>query len=627
MDGMSSAPGRSPSSLPSAPDLGERLLWGDLVAGSQQIGEGLRDAARLWQDALGEAATQWPLLLAGTAMLAALVLAVRMGLLPAVRTRMLARWSNHRLGESLSALVTVVIGGLVAWLAASLLLQLFVWAAQPDPAVRAMARTLVAVVTLMAIITGTGRGLLRIASAGQPAWPGAGILRPASYVVAFALLATALLDQYALLGQATATMAGAARFASVPVLALAIAFLLARSARALGTYEDRGQVAQRRTVHVVRAVVLLGWGLLFLVVAGLLTGYVALASFVAKQALWSLVVLGWLLLAWCTIRDASDLLTGRREGLMHWSRRLGLGTRRLQQAVVLTGGVMTLVVACLALMLLSAPYGLGPDDLFGRLFDEGGRLRLGNLSFSPVQLLRAALVLALAIVAARLLARWMSSRLLPTTRLDAGVQTSVTTLVGYVGVIVGIGLALGALGVEANRITWIVSALTVGIGFGLQAIVQNFISGLILLIERPVKVGDWVVVGDAEGDVRRINVRATEIALADRTTVLVPNSELITKTVRNRTFTAGDGLVKLVLPVPAVANIEQVVDIIRRVVLEQRELKSAPAPQVQLEDIKDNKVWIGVSAYVDGPRQVNRIRAEVLYALVQRLQASGVALA
>lgn len=205
-------------------------------------------------------------------------------------------------------------------------------------------------------------------------------------------------------------------------------------------------------------------------------------------------------------------------------------------------------------------------------------------------------------------------------------RASLTTLARYAGVVVGIGMALAALGVEANRITWVVSALTVGIGFGLQAIVQNFISGLILLVERPVKVGDWVVVGDAEGDVRRINVRATEISLADRTTVLVPNSELITKVVRNRTFTAGDGLVKVVLPVPAVADIAQVVGLVRAVVREQGEIKPSPVPQVQVEEVRDNKLWIGVSAYVEGPRQVTRIRAALLLALVQRLQAAGIAL-
>jgi small-conductance mechanosensitive channel len=117
------------------------------------------------------------------------------------------------------------------------------------------------------------------------------------------------------------------------------------------------------------------------------------------------------------------------------------------------------------------------------------------------------------------------------------------------------------LGISVNRIAWIASALSVGIGFGLQAIVQNFISGLILLAERPVKVGDWVVLGAAEGDIRRINVRATEIQLGDRSTLIVPNSEFITKTVRNMTLRNAEGRVLIRLPMPLSTNALQVRDI------------------------------------------------------------------
>src|SRR5690606_30720465 len=108
-------------------------------------------------------------------------------------------------------------------------------------------------------------------------------------------------------------------------------------------------------------------------------------------------------------------------------------------------------------------------------------------------------------------------------------------LFGYAGQVLIVALALSALGVGLERVAWIASALSVGIGFGLQAIVQNFVSGLIMLAERPVKVGDWVTLGGVEGDIRRINVRATEIQMFDRSTVIVPNSEFITKVVRNVT--------------------------------------------------------------------------------------------
>src|SRR5690606_42081917 len=113
-----------------------------------------------------------------------------------------------------------------------------------------------------------------------------------------------------------------------------------------------------------------------------------------------------------------------------------------------------------------------------------------------------------------------------------------------------IAIALAAIGVGLERIAWIASALSVGIGFGLQAIVQNFIPGLILLAERPVKVGDWAVVGDAEGDIRRLNVRATEIQTGDRTQVLAPPSEPITKAVRHCTSAQAGGLGEIPPPEP-----------------------------------------------------------------------------
>src|SRR3546814_19387977 len=99
-------------------------------------------------------------------------------------------------------------------------------------------------------------------------------------------------------------------------------------------------------------------------------------------------------------------------------------------------------------------------------------------------------------------------------------RLSAATLFGYAGYVLVFSLTLSAVGIGLERVAWIASALSVGIGFGLQAVVQNFVSGLILLAERPVKVGDWVSLGGIEGDIRRINVRATEIQMGDHSTVI-----------------------------------------------------------------------------------------------------------
>ena len=190
-----------------------------------------------------------------------------------------------------------------------------------------------------------------------------------------------------------------------------------------------------------------------------------------------------------------------------------------------------------------------------------------------------------------------------------------------------ITLALSALGISVNRIAWIASALSVGIGFGLQAIVQNFISGLILLAERPVKVGDWVVLGAAEGDIRRINVRATEIQLGDRSTLIVPNSEFITKTVRNMTLRNAEGRVLIRLPMPLSTDARQVRDIMLGALHEHRAVLAEPAPGVTLDGIDNGLLIFQAIAYVPGPRLAAGVRSELLFTILERLQAAQVPMA
>ncbi len=130
-------------------------------------------------------------------------------------------------------------------------------------------------------------------------------------------------------------------------------------------------------------------------------------------------------------------------------------------------------------------------------------------------------------------------------------RASLVTLFSNLGYVLLVLMTLSLLGVQWSSLAWIVSALSVGIGFGLQEIVKNFVSGLILLTERPVKVGDMVSISGVEGDIRRINVRATEIQLSDRSTVIVPNSQLISQNLRNVTMgNSTQGVATLMLTFP-----------------------------------------------------------------------------
>ena len=205
-------------------------------------------------------------------------------------------------------------------------------------------------------------------------------------------------------------------------------------------------------------------------------------------------------------------------------------------------------------------------------------------------------------------------------------RSSMATLLGFAGLVVVVSLALSAMGLGLERVAWVASALSVGIGFGLQAVVQNFVSGLILLTERPVKVGDWVSLGGTEGDVRRISVRATEIALGDRSTVIVPNSEFITKTVRNMTLGSAQGRVLLRLPAPLDTDARRMRALILQAFEAQEAMLDDPAPSVTLEGIQGGTLTFLAIGYVSSPRQVSGVRSDVLFSILDALREAGLTL-
>src|SRR5205085_10526985 len=139
---------------------------------------------------------------------------------------------------------------------------------------------------------------------------------------------------------------------------------------------------------------------------------------------------------------------------------------------------------------------------------------------------------------------------------------SVSTIIGYLGVIAALTFALAELGIDVQKIALIAGALSVGIGFGLQSVVSNFVSGLILLTERPIRVGDSIVVKGEEGWVRRVRVRATEIETFDRASVIIPNSEFITGVVKNWTRANTLGRVVIKVGVAYDSDPDQVRDIL-----------------------------------------------------------------
>jgi potassium efflux system protein len=185
------------------------------------------------------------------------------------------------------------------------------------------------------------------------------------------------------------------------------------------------------------------------------------------------------------------------------------------------------------------------------------------------------------------------------TRLDGGARIALGTLVRYAILIVGVSTAFGFLGISWSKIQWLAAALTFGLGFGLQEIVANFVSGLILLVERPVRVGDAVTVGNLQGRVSRIQIRATTITLWDRSEMVVPNKEFITTKLVNWTLSDSQRRVGIPIRVAYGADLDKVKQTLLGVARSHADVSADPAPHVLVLDFGNDAMNFELRYYVD----------------------------
>jgi len=618
------------------------VFWDQIGAQWQSDQDRLRSLAGEFESGVASAlhgAAAAKLLLGGLALLA--VVAVGLRLAESGLARLVARTVPvGRLRRSLLALLTVLAYILIAGLAFSLAWDWLESAGHWGTQSARLAESAVGFGMFLAFVLGLGRSLL---ANGRSSWRLPPIaddlaleLAPLPWLFAFVALVAWLPIT---LNDVLETPLNGVITNLAPPVAFAIAcvvglYLLRRPARKAPTSEAQAEDASKPPDRASRQPLRLGLLIsvtMALVVALLVlvaVGYLALARVIAGQATWAGIVLAS---AYLLFKFADDvwmaLLSSRGSFSERLQKGLGVAPRMLDQAAVVLSAVSRILIFFYMVVAFVAPLGSSPGQLLERSGRYGSGLKVGEFDLLPGAIFTFLAVLTVGFIGLRLFKRWLKDSYLPNTNLEAGMRGSLTTLLGYVGGIVVITVALSALGISVNRIAWIASALSVGIGFGLQAIVQNFISGLILLAERPVKVGDWVVLGTAEGDVRRINVRATEIQLGDRSTLIVPNSEFITKTVRNMTLRNAEGRVLIRLPMPLSTDARHVRDIMRGVLLEHHAVLPEPAPSVTLDGVDNGLLIFQAIAFVPSPRVAAGVRSELLFTILERLQAAQVPMA
>ena len=356
-------------------------------------------------------------------------------------------------------------------------------------------------------------------------------------------------------------------------------------------------------------------------------GYTTLAMLTSSQIFWLSVIMAATYLLLRFVDDVCAALFSHQG----WAARLlfalfSLRRSTINQAGLLISAGLQLVILIGALSLALTPFGQSGDLLIAHLTKLGGVIHLGSATISPAAIAAGFVTLLVGVGAANLVQNWVNSRYLPVTDWDAGVRNSVSTGVGYLGVIIAIVCAFSATGLGFKQFALVASALSVGIGFGLQQIVQNFVSGIILLVERPVKVGDWVNVGGIEGDIRRIRVRATEIGTFDRSTVIVPNSDLITKAVQNKTLGEPRSRIQLQVPIAKREDAAKARDLLLQVAKDHPRILGNPTPRAYIDSVAAaGSIVFNCYFYVDNPREAYQIRSDLYFILLEAFQRNDVA--
>ncbi len=366
------------------------------------------------------------------------------------------------------------------------------------------------------------------------------------------------------------------------------------------------------------------WIIAIAIVATALSGYLALSRFIAQQLIvtGSILALVYLLLLW--VEGFAQSMSEESSAVGRWLNNLGLDRDRRERLAVPVGLFLKFLVliASVPFILLQWSYPW-PDimELYRQLFFG---FRIGNTQISLAAILASIIVFILGYFAAKLFQGWLDAQVLKPAGLSGGLRDSIRTTVGYAGVFAAALIALSYAGFNLSNLAIVAGAFSVGIGFGLQSVVSNFVSGLILLAERPIKVGDLVTVGGEEGYVRKISVRSTEIETGDRACVLVPNSSFITEKVKNWTLRNNTTRIQISVGVAYGSDPRQVKAILLKVAQDHLNVMTSPEPYVDFEDFGEDALQFKLCAYIFDLTKGTGTRTDLRIAILEAFKAAGI---
>ena len=369
------------------------------------------------------------------------------------------------------------------------------------------------------------------------------------------------------------------------------------------------------------------WVAIVIIVGSAFGGYVSLARFLSGQIVVTGAILVGMYVGILSARAvaAPGAMGDSRVG-NYLTRRLDFSELSVDQLGLVFGGLIVFGVAVAGVPLILLQWGFQQDDVQSWIVRALGGFDVGDVRISFANIALAVIVFVVVLILTRMFQRWLGTKVLTRTRLDSGARHSIGAGVGYLGFIVAAIVALDYSGIDLSNLALIAGALSVGIGFGLQNVVNNFVSGVILLVERPIRVGDWIVVGNYQGYVKNISVRATELETFDRQSIVIPNAELINTSVGNWMLKDKVGRLVVEVGVSYDANEEEVRDILYDLIAEDDRIATLPKPYVYFKNFGDSALIFEVRVFLNNVDDTITVGGDMRFAIRRAFRDAGIAI-
>ncbi|WP_269929706.1 mechanosensitive ion channel family protein [Aminobacter sp. HY435] len=356
-------------------------------------------------------------------------------------------------------------------------------------------------------------------------------------------------------------------------------------------------------------------------IAAALLGYVGLARFVSQQIVVTGAILATMYIGFLSSQAMNEeaafakTTVGRR-----LQRKFSLDDTTLDQLGLVTSIFINLMVLVVGIPLILFQWGFRPGDMTTWLYKVAGGFQIGSFTFSPSGILSGILVFAVVYFFTRWFQGWLDGTVMARGKVDAGVRNSIRLTVGYAGIALAALMAISAAGLDLSNLALVAGALSLGIGFGLQNVVSNFVSGLILLAERPFKVGDWIVAGQVSGTVKKISVRATEIETFQRQSVILPNSDLINNPVGNWTHRNKLGRIEIPIGVAYGSDAKRVHEVLLEIARSHPLVLKNPEPFVLFVAFAESSMNFEIRVFLSDVNNSGIVQNDLRFAILETFE-------